>query len=74
MQDLDKQTTNIIVGQLVARCPSLRCELREGINTRRRKQIAEVNVAEKASGDLRSPQVEATINGYEVGGCLIEVG
>lgn len=74
MQDLGKQTANITVGQLVARCPSLRRELRQGINTRRRKPIAEVNVAEKASGDLRSPQVEATINGCEVGGCLIDGG
>ena len=33
--DLGKQPANITVGQLIARCPSLRRELRQGISTRR---------------------------------------
>jgi hypothetical protein len=34
MSDLSKQTTNITIGQLIARCPSLRNELRQGTSIR----------------------------------------
>jgi hypothetical protein len=35
ISNLNKQTANITIGQLIARCPSLRRELRHGISTRR---------------------------------------
>jgi hypothetical protein len=59
--DLSRQTTNITIGQLIARCLSLRRELRQGVSTRRPVEPVEVRTTDLAKGDLKSPQVEAYI-------------
>jgi hypothetical protein len=73
---LGRQNTNITVGQLTSKCPSLQRELRASISCRKRKEIAAVEAyrTEKMRGDLRSPQVEAIINGCVVRGCMIDGG
>jgi len=72
LDDLDNdQSTNITMGQLIAKCPALRKELRLGISTRRCKPLVEIHVVDKAHGDLRALQVEAKIHGHDVEGCLI---
>jgi hypothetical protein len=78
--DLGKQTANITFGQLVARCASLRRELRQSVSIQRtREQAAEIQIAEsmnkeKAKHDTRSPQVEAIITGPLVEGCMVDGG
>ena len=73
--DLGKQPANITVGQLIARCPSLRRELRQGISTRRsNRSTAEIRVTDSGREDMRSPQVQATIAGKDVSGCLVDGG
>jgi hypothetical protein len=72
--DLSKQSANISIGQLIARCPSLRRELRQGISTRRQIQPAEVRTVELAKGDMKSSQVEARIDNYKISGCLVDGG
>jgi hypothetical protein len=63
--DLGKKIANITFGQLVARCPSLRCELQQSVSIRRtRKQAAEIQIVdtmnkEKTKHDIRSPHIEA---------------
>jgi hypothetical protein len=75
INDLGKQTANITIGQLVARCSSLCRELRQGISTRRTiEQTVEVQTADKATHDLKSPQVEAVIAGHLVEGCMVDGG
>ena len=73
--DLGKQSANITIGQLIARCPSLRRELRQGISTKRgTPTTAEVRVTDSTREDMRSPQVEATIAGRDINGCLVDGG
>ena len=72
---LGRQSANIIVGQLIARCPSLRRELRQGVSTKRPTlATAEIIVTDSTREDMRSPQVEATIVGRDIGGCLVDGG
>lgn len=65
-----------MVGQLITKCLSLRRELRNSVSTLRPKEIRAVDAisCRKPLCDLHSPQVEATINGCMVRGCLIDGG
>ena len=73
--DLGRQSANITMGQLIARCPSLRRELRQGVSTKRpTPATAEIRVTDSTREDMRSPQVEATIAGRDISGCLVDGG
>lgn len=73
---LGQQNANITVGQLLAKCPSLQRELCSSISTRKKKEVAMVDAFESKCnlGDMHSPQVEATINGNLVKGCMLDGG
>lgn len=73
--DLSQQSANITVGQLIAKCPSLRRELRQGISTRRTtSRAAKVRLTEKVTNETRSPQVKASIANRDIHGCLVDGG
>jgi hypothetical protein len=76
-EDLSLQKANITVGQLVARCLSLRRKLRAAISTKRRHIPKHTHVACTTghdSGDYQAPRVEAVIKGNMVSGCLVDGG
>jgi hypothetical protein len=72
--DLSKKTANITIGQLIAHCPYLRRELRQGISTRRTARLMEVRPTDLAKGELKSPQVETYIDKQRISGCLVDGG
>jgi hypothetical protein len=74
--ELGKQNANITFGQLIAKCPALRREMRASVSTRKRKEVAAMDafMMKKRGSDERSPQVEALINGTLVRGCMLDGG
>jgi hypothetical protein len=72
--DLGQQTANITIGQLIARCPSIRREFRQGINTRSPPVPTEVRITDIAKGELKSSQVDAFINEQRISSCMVDRG
>lgn len=66
LKDLGNQNANITYGQLVALVPSLRRDLRSGINTRRRKKNTHAHLVEV--------EVDVICNGTHVKSVLIDGG
>lgn len=73
-EDLSMQQAHITIGQLVARCPSLRRELRSAVSTRKKSKTGYTYVATKCGDDLQAPRVVAEINGVKIPGCLVDGG
>jgi hypothetical protein len=72
---LGKQSEKISIGQLIARYPPLRRELRQGISTKHGTlTTAEVRITYSTGKDMHSLQVETTIAGRDISGCLVDVG